>query len=333
MIHVEYRKQDNFPHDRKIILFDRDAFQSLGDEGLCKVNKKYNILCPRVFVIEGLTPNRATEAEKKWLLNRLKLIENPLVFTGDTNISPIIDIPRGAEYSGILTSEQIARNCIVSKPITMKRVAPEKFISHYRSRIKGFKVEIKALNDACRIFEKTLTPGQIDSDVKKHFQEVHNRTLSKKEIRDIRRANEGTLLTQKLDCAARKALEDIEVKPLHQIIDEFKTFFFLKNRDPEKLRNLTRGGKGLTVENYPNLSYPIYLYYFIYFITGARQYNTEHLDQSYARDIRYLHHLNFCDLFITNEKSVPHIVDSIPYRNIKETRIMTSDELKNKLQI
>ena len=328
MIHVEYKKQDNFPHDREIILFDRDAFQSLGDEGLCKVNRRYNVLCPRVFVIECLTPNRATEAEKKWLLDRLKLIENPLVFIGDTNVSPIIDIPRGAEYYGILSSEQIARNCIVSKPITMERVAPEKFISHYRSRIKGFKAEIKALNDACRIFEKTLTPGQIDSDVKKYFQEVHNRTLLKKEIRDIRRANEGTLLTQKLDCAARKALEDIEVKPLHQIIDDFKTFFFLKNRDFEKLRNLTQDGKGLTVENYPNLSYPIYLYYLICFITGARQYNTEHLDKSYARDIRYLHHLNFCDLFITNERSTPRIINSLPYPDIREIQVITVRKLK-----
>lgn len=328
MIHVEYKKKDNFPQGREIILFDRDAFQSLGDEGLRKVNKIYNVLCPRVFVIECLSPNRATEAEKKWLLDRLKLIENPLVFIGDANISPIIDIPCGAEYSSILSSEQIARNCIVSKPITMERVAPEKLISHYRSRIKGFKAEIKALDDACRIFEKTLTPGQIDADVKKYFQEVHNRTLSKEEIRDIRRANEGTLLTQKLDCAAKKALEDIEVKPLDKIIGELKTFFFLKNREPEKLRNLTQDGRGLTVENYPHLAYPIYLYYLICFITGARQYNTEHLDQSYARDIRYLHHLNFCDLFITNEKSTRYIVNSLLYRDIRETPVMTSEALK-----
>ena len=331
MIHVEYKKKDNFPHDREIILFDRDAFQSFGHEGLYEVNKRYNVLCPRVFVIECLAPNRATEVEKKGLLDRLKLIENPLVFIGDTNISPIINIPRGVEYPCILSSEQIARNCIVSKPITMERVTPEKLILHYRSRIKGFKAEIKALNDACRIFEKTLTPGQIDADVKKYFQEVHNRTLSKKEIRDIRRANEGTLLTQKLDCAARKALEDIEVKPLDQIIDEFKTFFFLKNQDPEKLKNLTQDGRRLTVENYPHLAYPIYLYYFICFITGARQYNTEHFDQSYARDIRYLHHLNFCDLFITNEKSTPHIVGSIPYPDITETPVMTSEALKREL--
>ena len=338
MIHVVYKKKDNFPPDREIILFDRDAFQSLGDEGLLKVNEKYNVLCPQVFVMECIAPentdkksNEELEKDKKSLHRRLKLIENPIVFTGDTNISPIIAIPRGVEYSGILSSEQIARNCIVSKPITMERVTPEKLISHYRSRIKTFKTEIKALNDACKIFEKTLTPGQIDSNVEKYFQEVHNRTLSKEEIRDIRRGNEGTLLTQKLDCAARKALEDIEVKPLDKIIDEFKTFFFLKNRDLEKLKNLTQSGRGLTVENYPYLSYPIYLYYLIFFVTGARQYNTEHLDKSFARDIRYLHYLNFCDLFITNETSTPHIINSLPYPNIRETPVMTSEALKREL--
>ena len=57
MIHLNYEKKDNYPHHKKIILFDRDAFQSLGDAGLLKVNKKYNVLCPQVFVTECLAPN------------------------------------------------------------------------------------------------------------------------------------------------------------------------------------------------------------------------------------------------------------------------------------
>lgn len=92
MIHVEYKKKNNFPHDREIILFDRDAFQSLGDEGLRKVNKIYNVLCPRVFVIECLAPNRASSEEKEQLLRRLELIENPIVLIGDTSVSPIINM-------------------------------------------------------------------------------------------------------------------------------------------------------------------------------------------------------------------------------------------------
>ena len=29
MIHVEYQKENNYPQNREILLFDRDAFQSL----------------------------------------------------------------------------------------------------------------------------------------------------------------------------------------------------------------------------------------------------------------------------------------------------------------
>ena len=88
MIHVEYEQENNYPHDRELILFDRNAFQPLGDEGLRKVNKKYNILCPCIFVMECLSPNRASEAQKRWILNRLRLIENPIVFLGQF-IDPI----------------------------------------------------------------------------------------------------------------------------------------------------------------------------------------------------------------------------------------------------
>ncbi len=41
MIYIKYNKKDNGPHEKKIILFDRDAFQSLGDAALLKINKKY----------------------------------------------------------------------------------------------------------------------------------------------------------------------------------------------------------------------------------------------------------------------------------------------------
>ena len=175
MIHVEYKKQDNFPHDR-------DAFQSLGDKGLLKVNKIYNVLCPPVFVMECLAPNRATEAEKKWLLDRLKLIENPLIFTGDTNISPVIDIPRGVEYSGILSSEQIVRNCIVSKPITMERVTPEKLIAHHNSRVNAFKNNVKTLTETCELYRGDLTTKPLISRAQKSFQQKLGASPSEEEL-------------------------------------------------------------------------------------------------------------------------------------------------------
>ena len=333
MIHVEYEKKGNFPHDREIILFDRDAFQSLGDEGLRKVNKIYNVLCPPVFIVECLAPNRATDEEKKWLLNRLKLIENPLVFIGDTNISPIIDIPRGAEYSGILSSEQIARNCIISKPITMERVTPEKLIEHYNLRVNVFKNSVKRLTETCELYRGHLTTKPLISRAKRHFQQKIGASPSEEEIRRTIKKYKHIFRAQAPNDVAKLVLQTVESMPISWHIEKLKDFFLHTDKDTSTLLNQVQDRERLTPKNYPDLAYPIYIYYLMLYMIYARQHNTQHLDQSYVRDFRYLHYLNFCDFFITNEKSASHIVNSIPYGNIKETRIMTSDELKSELQI
>lgn len=109
MIHVEHKKENNYPHDREIILFDRSAFQSLSKEDIYRVNEKYNILCPRIFVIECIAPDNTDkksevqfEKDKKSLLEKLALIENPIVPTGNTNVTDRILIPSNTEYSDIL---------------------------------------------------------------------------------------------------------------------------------------------------------------------------------------------------------------------------------------
>ena len=338
MIHVNYNKKNNYPHDRKLIVFDRSAFQKIHRNVLLEVNKKYNILCPQIFVMECLAPQNTDkkpleelEKDKKSLLEKLQLIENPIVLKGSADISYEIITDHNFEYHIILTSDQIAKNCIRFAPITMERVEPEELISTYELLKNRLKTDIKALEYVCKQGEKTITPGKIDANIKEYFQEVHNITLSKKEIREARRANEGMLLTQTLGCAAIKAWEDIEFKTLGDIISEFRAHFALTNQESQKLKDILQYGKALTVENYPTLSYPIYLYYLIFYITGARQYKTEHFDQSYARDIRYLHYLNFCDVFVANEKSTPYIVGSLPFDDIRQTPVITVEELKKRL--
>ena len=333
MIHVEYKKQDNFPHDRKIILFDRDAFQSLGDEGLLKLNKMYNVLCPQVFVIECLAPNRASSPEKEQLLRRLELIENPIVLSGNTHISPVIEIPYDVEFSTILTSEEIARGCITKASITMHRVTPEKLIAHYKPRVNVFKNRVKTLTEACELDRGSLTTNPLISRAQDFFQRTFNIIPSKEAIKDTIRKNEQICVTQEPGYVAKLALQTVESTPINPPIDRVKTFFDLADGDMRMLLNQIRDRKQLTPENYPDLAYLIYIYYLRHYIIYARLCETQHLDQSYVRDFRYLHYLNFCELFITNEKSTPYIVDSIPYSNIKETHIMTSNDLKSELQI
>ena len=96
MIHVEYEKENNYPHDRELILFDRSGFQHTHRDTLAEINKKYNILCPQVFVMECIAPDNTDkkpeeelEKDKESLREKLELIENPIVLTGDTHKSPV----------------------------------------------------------------------------------------------------------------------------------------------------------------------------------------------------------------------------------------------------
>ena len=331
MIHVNYDKQDNYSHHKKIILFDRDAFQSLGDEALLKVNKKYNILCPQVFVTECLAPNKASEKEKNWLLKRLNLIENPIVLIGDTHISPVIEIPHGKEYSSILTAEEIARNSIRSAPITMESVTPEKLISHYKPRINAFKQTMNAFTDTCDRQRGSLTMNRLRSETRRHFHEITGRIPTDQEIEEALRENDRTHISQNPEFAASEALLEIEYKSKEQNVELINAFLYLTDKDTKILSDKIQNDRKLTVENYPDLSYPIYIYYLSIYTICARQHNTQHLDQSYIRDFRYFHYLNFCDRFITNETSTPHIVNSFPYDDIKNTPISTATELKMEL--
>lgn len=326
MIHVDYKKKDNYPHDKELIMFDRNAFQSLGDAGLHKVNKKYNILCPRVFIMECLAPNRASEEQKRWLFGRLQLIENPIVFTGDANTSPLIDIPLDIYYPTFLTSEQIAKNCITKTPITMEGVTPEKLISHYKPRIDAFKDYVKKQTELCERSRGYLAVNQIITRA-----QGHNLAWSREEIKKSMRRNEDTDVKQKLSYLVKMILKSTEEEPISDNINRLARLLALIDREIRILQSQIQDGKTLTVENYSDLAYPLYIFCLFRYIVHGRQFNTEHLDQSYVQDFRYLHYLNFCDMFITNETSIPYIVDSIPFDDIRKTPIITTDELKERL--
>ena len=342
MIHVKYQEENNYPQDREILLFDRDAFQSLGDEGVRKVNEKYNVLCPQVFVIECIAPENTdkksdTEFEKikKFLRVKLELIENPIVFTGTTNIPDTIVIFDGLsndlQFPTFLASEQIAKNCITAVPIKMESVPPEELISHYHKfKIDNFKGLVETITQTCESIKGSLTTNQLISRGQRFFQQ-HNITASKENLKRALRSNERTHVSQELSYIAKETQREIENESTDESITGFKNFFTLTAKDTKILTNQLQDKKKLTVENYPNLAYPIYVYYLTRFIVYARQHDTQHLDQSYARDFRYLHYLNFCDIFVTNEKSTPHIINSLPYKDIRETPIITVRELKERL--
>ena len=342
MIHVEYEKEYNFPHDREIILFDRCAFQNTHRDVLAKINKKYNILCPRVFIMECISPNNSDnkpkdefERDKISLLEKLELIENPIVIRGNTNVTngvtnPII-IPPYAEYTDILDSWRIARNCIIDSPLLMKRVSPQVLVSNYTTKVDGWKHERREINKICDKAKGTLRPSVYREQLKKRLEILDNKTLSMSEVKRRLRSDPSTNLTQKLPNAANHALMDIQMESKEKIAEGFRVDFGLNLRDTKKLYKQINDAKNFTIENYPRLSYPIFIFYLTRFMLCAIQQNSEHLDASYFPDFQYLRYLNFCDRFIVGETSTPHIVKALPYSDIKNICIMTSKELRQSL--
>ena len=338
MIHIKYEKADNYPHDKKIILFDRNAFQSLSKEEIHKVNKRYNILCPNIFVIECMAPNNthnkdeeSFRKEKKALREKLQLIENPLVLTGSTNVTRYIRVYSDHEYTDILDSWQIARNCIVNYSLIMKCVSPQVLVSRGQTKVEFSKYERRKVTEIVDDPEVSLTPNRVISFIQKRDEVLHNKIRSRSDIKNELRKDPSTHLTQELANAARHALSGIKQESKAEIIGNFKVDFGLNDRDTKILIKQIPDNKKLTVENYPLLSYPIYIHYLIRYMLCSRQQNADHLDSSYYPDFQYLHYLNFCDMFVANEKSTPHIVNSIPYDDIRETPIITGEELKNSL--
>ena len=113
-----------------------------------------------------------------------------------------------------------------------------------------------------------------------------------------------TFITQELDYVSRGGTAgDRKQISRRKILKRFgNSSFLLLVEISENLYGRIGGGRTLTVENYPDLAYPIYIYYLVFFMICARQHTTKHLDKSYVRDFRYLHYLNFCDLFINKRK-------------------------------
>ena len=340
MIRVHYEKSDNYPHDKEIILLDRSAFQSLSKEDIRKVNEKYNILCPPIFVIECVAPNNTDkkseedfQRNKQSLLEKLELIENPIVFWGCTNVTYRIVLPSGvdAKYADILEAWRIARNCIINSPVTMKRICPKVLVSRCQPRVGFSKYERRKVTEIADNPDLSLAPNRYRSHVQKKYERLSGKIRPMSEIKRELRRNPSTHLTQELSNVAQHALMEIMAESKHEIRDGFRVHFGLNDKETQKLYNQIQGNKKLTVENYPQLSYPIYIYYLIRYMLYGRQQNADHLDSSFYLDFQYLNYLNFCDRFIANETSTPYIVRALPYSDIRQTPIITTRELKEKL--
>ncbi len=341
MIKVKYEVDQNVPPDKELILFDRNAFQCLPKDVLPAINKKYNILCPIHFVVECISPNNSDnkdlvlfEKEKKALREKLESIENPIVFTGLTNVSYRLHIPteiENNEYTDHLFSWQIVRNIIRNSPVTMIRVSPQELVANCIPKIRDVKFENRESTKTIDENKGEFSPNRYRSLVQRRDELLHNMSRDRLEIKRELRSNPETHITQELSNVSGHVLREIKNESKDEILENFKVHFGLNDEDNKSLRNQIKHNKKLTIKNYPHLSYPIYIYFLIRYMCYGRHQNAEHLDDSYFLDFQYFRYLNFCDRFIADETSTPHIVKAIPYSQISNIPIMTSEELVKEL--
>ena len=213
----------------------------------------------------------------------------------------------------------------------MKRISPQVLESNYRPKVAMWKYEMHEATRAIEWGRGSLSPNQYRSHIQRRYEHLHGVTRPMSEIRRELRSNPSTHITQELSNAAGHALRRINEQSNEKIIEDFKVDFGLNDGGTRRLHNQIRDNVELTIENYPCLSYPIYVYYLIRYMLCGRQQNAAHLDISFYSDFQYLRYLNFCDRFIANETSTPDIVRAIPYSGIRNICIMTSEELKESL--
>ena len=96
-------------------------------------------------------------------------------------------------------------------------------------------------------------------------------------------------------------LKAIEEEPISDNINRLSRLLFLIDKEIEVLWSQIQEGKALTVENYPNLAYPLYI--FCLFVILSMVDNSIRIIWISLMSVifRYLHYLNFCDIFVTNE--------------------------------
>lgn len=340
MIKVDYEVDKSVQTDKEFLLFDRNAFQSLPKDMLLKINKQYNILCPIEFIVECISPNNSDKKDivsfermKKALIEKLQLIQNPVMFTGSTNVEMRIapsDNVKDLEYNDILTSWQIARNCIIDLPITMTGIPPDKLVEKCERFIWYIKHENRESTKTINQFLGDLRPDRYRKQVQKR-EELQGRSKSIYEIKQELRRDPTTNITQELRNAAGHVHRDITYDSKDEVIANFKIHFGLNNDHIKRLRSQFSIGKKLTTKNYPRLSYPIYIYFLIRYMLYGRQQDAQHLDKSVFLDFQYYRYLPFCGRFIADERSTPYIVEAIPDSQIRDIPIITSKELIEEL--
>ena len=274
--------------DKKIILFDRSAFERLSYSDIEKVKTRFNILCPDVFLSECINPSDS--CRKKALEEKILSFDFILFFL----------------HSGsneLLTHYGIWENIISGRfqDMNLEYIKPQIVLESLNLKWLRETMERNS-ND---INQRSYNIYVDDSDEGKSFKEFidlladNNDNVDKKELKNNFKKIAMLGTSQEPNDIAR-SVDNLIL--LHKFGERIKTY-----EDLEEITKIEVQYNSLNSRN----KYLLFYDWMIYYMIMGESVNMKGLDKSYFNDFMYCYYIPFCDLFVTDEKTFPSVLKPI----------------------
>ena len=280
--------------DKKIILFDRSAFEKLSYSYIEKVKTRFNILCPDVFLAECINPSNS--ARKQSLKEKLLCFDYLLIFLHENSNDilshyGILEIINSGKFGDInLKCLQYRHPEVVLKSLSLKWLRD--FIKRNSHDInqRGYDFYVDGSNEG-RSFNEVidiLSDNNDNVDKKKLKNDM-------KEIAMLGTSQEPDDIAKGVDMMILSRIFKENIKTHEDLIKMTKIKVPYDSFDKRK-------------------KYMLFYDWMIYYMTMGQAVNMKGLDKSYYNDFMYCYYIPFCDMFVTDEKTFPLVLKPISDR-------------------
>lgn len=274
--------------DKKIILFDRSAFERLSYSDIEKVEARFNILCPDVFLSECFNPS--DNSRKKALEEKILSFNRICIFvhSGGSEL-----LTHNGIYENLLSRQFQDINLEYIKPQIVLESLSLKWLREFMQKNsvdlnqRGYSIYIDGSDEG-----KSLKEA-IDLLCE------NNDNMDKKELKNNLKEIAMLGTSQEPDDVARGVDNLIIFNHSREKIETYN-----------QLKEITKIELPYNSLDERNKYLSFYNWMILYMIMG-KAVNMKGLDKSYFNDLMYCYYIPFCALFVTDEKTFPSVLKPI----------------------
>ena len=271
---------------KKRILFDRSAFERLSFSDIEKVETRFDILCPDVFLSECFNPS--DNSRKKVIEDKILSFDRICIFVEDGGSQLL-------SHNGIYENIRSGQ----SQDMSLEYVKPQKVVDSLdlkwlREVMEGMSVD---LNQRGYIFVDGSDEGKSLKEAIA-FSCENNDNIDEKELKNSLKEI-GMLGTSQEPSDVARSVDNFIISNYYEEIETYNQW------------------KEITQIEIPYNSFhgdEKYLFFYnwmiFYMIMGA-SVNMKGFDKSYVNDLMYCYYIPFCIFFVTDEKTFPSVLKPI----------------------